>query len=94
MKISALSLSEVKQWLRIEYDEDDALVAQIMDAAKSQLVGMTGLTEETVCGISEMGYAFLCLCQQMYDVRDLTVGRDSINPNVMQIVRMHAVNYL
>lgn len=94
MKISALSLSEVKQWLRIEYDEDDALVAQIMDAAKSQLVGMTGLTEETVCSIPEMGYAYLCLCQQMYDVRDLTVGRDSINPNVMQIVRMHAVNYL
>ncbi len=94
MKISALNLSEVKQWLRVDFDEDDALLTQIMEAAKSQLVGMTGLTEAAVCDIPEMGYAYLCLCQQMYDVRDLTVSKDTINPNVMQIVRMHAVNYL
>ena len=52
------------------------------------------LSAEAVRDISEMGYAYLCICQQMYDVRDMTVSKDSLNPIVQQIIYAHAVNYL
>lgn len=94
MKISTLNLPSVKQYLRIDTDEDDELLGGIMDAAEGLIVSLTGLSAEAVRDISEMGYAFLCICQQMYDVRDMTVSKDSLNPIVQQIIYAHAVNYL
>ena len=94
MKISTLNLPSVKQYLRIDTDEDDELLGCIMDAAEGLIVSLTGLSAEAVRDISEMGYAFLCICQQMYDVRDMTVSKDSLNPIVQQIIYAHAVNYL
>lgn len=94
MKISTLNLPSVKQYLRIDTDEDDELLGGIMAAAESFIVGLTGLSAEAVRGIPEMGYAFLCICQQMYDVRDYTVSKDSVNPMAMAIIYGHAVNYL
>ena len=94
MKISTLNLLSVKQYLRIDTDEDDELLGGIMDAAEGLIVSLTGLSAETVRDISEMGYEYLCICQQMYDVRDMTVSKDSLNPIVQQIIYAHAVNYL
>ena len=94
MKISTLNLPSVKQYLRIDTEEDDELLGGIMDAAEGLIVSVTGLSAEAVRDISEMGYAFLCICQQMYDVRDMTVSKDSLNPIVQQIIYAHAVNYL
>ena len=94
MKISTLNLLSVKQYLRIDTDEDDELLGGIMDAAEGLIVSLTGLSAEAVRDISEMGYAYLCICQQMYDVRDITVSKDSLNPIVQQIIYAHAVNYL
>ena len=94
MKISTLNLLSVKQYLRIDTDEDDELLGGILDAAEGLIVSLTGLSAEAVRDISEMGYAFLCICQQMYDVRDMTVSKDSLNPIVQQIIYAHAVNYL
>ena len=94
MKISTLNLPSVKQYLRIDTDEDDELLGGIMLAAEGLIVSLTGLSAEAVRDISEMGYAFLCICQQMYDVRDMTVSKDSLNPIVQQIIYAHAVNYL
>ena len=94
MKISTLNLLSVKQYLRIDTDEDDELLGGIMGAAEGLIVSLTGLSAEAVRDISEMGYAFLCICQQMYDVRDMTVSKDSLNPIVQQIIYAHAVNYL
>ena len=94
MKISTLNLPSVKQYLRIDTDEDDEILGGIMDAAEGLIVSLTGLSAEAVRDISEMGYAFLCICQQMYDVRDMTVSKDSLNPIVQQIIYAHAVNYL
>ena len=94
MKISTLNLLSIKQYLRIDTDEDDELLGGIMGAAEGLIVSLTGLPAEAVRDISEMGYAFLCICQQMYDVRDMTVSKDSLNPIVQQIIYAHAVNYL
>ena len=94
MKISTLNLQSVKGYLRIDTEEDDELLGGIMDAAEGLIVSLTGLSAEAVRDISEMGYAYLCICKQMYDVRDMTVSKDSLNPIVQQIIYAHAVNYL
>ena len=94
MKISTLNLSSVKGYLRIDTEEDDELLGGIMDAAEGLIVSLTGLSAEVVRDIPEMGYAYLCICQQMYDVRDMTVAKDSLNPIVQQRIYAHAVNYL
>ena len=94
MKISTLNLSSVKGYLRIDTEEDDELLGGIMAAAEGLIVSLTGLSAEAVRDVPEMGYAYLCICQQMYDVRDYTVSKDSVNPMAMAIIYGHAVNYL
>ena len=94
MKISTLNLPSVKGYLRIDTEEDDELLGGIMLAAEGLIVSLTGLPAEAVRDVPEMGYAYLCICQQMYDVRDMTVSKDSLNPIVQQIIYAHAVNYL
>ena len=94
MKISTLNLQSVKGYLRIDTEEDDELLGGIMLAAEGLIVSLTGLPAEAVRDVPEMGYAYLCICQQMYDVRDMTVSKDSLNPIVQQIIYAHAVNYL
>ena len=94
MKISTLNLQSVKGYLRIDTEEDDELLGGIMLAAEGLIVSLTGLPAEAVRDVPEMGYAYLCICQQMYDVRDMTVSKDSLNPIVHQIIYAHAVNYL
>ena len=53
MKISTLNLLSVKQYLRIDTDEDDELLGGIMDAAVGLIVSLTGLSAEAVRDISE-----------------------------------------
>jgi uncharacterized phage protein (predicted DNA packaging) len=92
--VSQISLAEVKKAARIDYNDDDALIEGIMSAAKSFLIGQTGLTQAEIDEKPEFVHAFYALCINMYDNRGVIVDNTRLNPTVRQICAMHRVNYL
>lgn len=93
-KISEASLSDVKQALRVDTEEDDEFLEGIMGNAVAFIVDQTGLTEERVMDMPVLYYPFLCVCQYMYDERNYTVNQDKLNPMAMAVIYGVAENYL
>ena len=71
----ALMLDDVKLYIRVDSDDEDTLIQDLMDAAKGYLQRMTGklYTDDAVWNM-----AVKYLCSHWYENRDDTVvGRDA-----------------
>ena len=92
MKISEVTLTEVKSYLRITDTDDDSLLEIILAAATSYILSYTALTAEEADTITELSIALMCLCSDMYDVRTSQASNDKQNPIVSTILNMHRRN--
>ncbi len=94
MKLGEIKLDDVRKYLRLTEDEheDDALIEGIMSSARSFILSYTDLTAEEADGINDFQYAFLCLCSDMYNIRDMTVQQDKLNPIAKCTLDMHRAN--
>lgn len=92
MKISEVTLTEVKAYLRILGTDDDSLLEIIQAAATSYILSYTALTAEEADLIPELSIALMCLCSDMHDVRTSQVSSDKQNPIVSTILNMHRRN--
>ena len=92
MKISEVTLTEVKSYLRITDTDDDSLLEIIQAAATSYILSYTALTAEGADTIPELSIALMCLCSDMYDVRTSQASNDKQNPIVSTILNMHRRN--
>ena len=94
MKLSEISADIVCRYIRLTDDdgEDKALIAGIMESARAYILSYTGLAAEEADEIADFQYAFLCLCSDMYNTRDMTVQQDKLNPIAKCILDMHRTN--
>ena len=92
MKISEVTLTEVKSYLRITDTDDDSLLEIIQAAATSYILSYTALTAEEADTITELSIALMCLCSDMYDVRTSQASNDKQNPIVSTVLNMHRRN--
>ena len=92
MKISEVTLTEVKSYLRITDTDDDSLLEIILAAATSYILSFTALTAEEADLIPELSIALMCLCSDMYDVRTSQASNDKQNPIVSTVLNMHRRN--
>ena len=92
MKISEVTLTEVKSYLRVTDTDDDSLLEIILAAATSYILSYTALTAEEADLIPELSIALMCLCSDMYDVRTSQASNDKQNPIVSTILNMHRRN--
>lgn len=92
MEISKLTTEDVKYYLRIvESDEqDDALIASILNGSKSYVSGQTGLSMDEMDKYSDLTIAILIICQDMYDNRSMYVDKNNLNKTVESIISMHS----
>lgn len=94
MKISEITLEKVKEYLRVTENDDDNLITAIMQSSKDFILSYTGLSDDKINAKPKFVIAFLCLCSDMYDNRQMMVSNDKLNPTVSTILGMDAVNYL
>jgi uncharacterized phage protein (predicted DNA packaging) len=94
MKISEVTLQDVKDYCKIEYSDDDVIINSILIASKSYIKNYTGLTDETVDLKEDLTIALLVLCNDMFENREFIVQKDKINLVVKSILDMHSTNYL
>ena len=76
MAATALTLDDVKLYLRVDLNDDDPLVQDLMDGARDYLERMTGKVCDPTDGVWKMAIKYLC--SHWYENRDDTVvGRDA-----------------
>ena len=72
MKISEVTIQNVKEYAHIYHDEDDFLLETIISASKSYIKNYTGLSDEALDEKEDLSIALLVLCNEMYDKRSYT----------------------
>ena len=94
MTPNQVSVNDVKEYLRIYDDEDDAVIGTMLIAAKSFIVGYTGLSENEIDEYEDLTAALLVLVAELYDNRLYTVDNDKLNPIAKSILDLHCTNLL
>lgn len=94
MTVSELTVDNVKNYLRVDTDIDDTLLAVILPAAKRFCAQYTGLTLEDLDEYEDMPLAVLAVAADMYEVRQVTLNGTQINPTTAQILGTYSTNLL
>lgn len=92
MKISEVTLEMVKNYLRVDGDEDDLLLNAIMDASKKYISSYIGSSD--LDQYDDLTIAFMCLVADMYDVREWKTNVANNNNTVTTILGFHCGNFL
>lgn len=95
-KVSEVTSTDLAEYLRVGEvtESEDGFLSTIIGAAKSYMCKYTGLTAEQMDESSDLVFAMLVLCQDMYDNRALYVDSANVNLTVQSILDMHSVNLL
>ena len=94
MKISELTISDLKNYLHVYHSEDDKLLSAILIASKAFVKNYTGLEESTLDISEDLSMAVFILASDLYDNRLYTVDSANVNPVIQAILNMHSINLL
>ncbi len=96
MKISEISLKDVKNYIHVYDDDDDDFIKSVMYASKKMIADYTGILDEKLDDYPDLSIAFYCLCSDMYDARYYAGNYQSYhnNPTVDIILNMHRRNLI
>jgi N12 class adenine-specific DNA methylase len=94
MKISEITIKEIKDYLHVYHTEDDTLISAILTASRSFVKNYTGLTNEGMDAKDDLSMAVFILSSELYDNRAYTVENNNVNPVIEAILGMHSVNLL
>jgi hypothetical protein len=103
MKVSEISINDLKQYANVFHDEDDNLFTSILAAGKQFITTYTGLPLEddpvnnitdSVDDHEDLTIALMVLSNEMYDNRAFVVDNTKLNFVIKQILDSHSVNYL
>lgn len=94
MKISEITIQDLKDYARIEHDEDDSILPGILIACKMYIKSYTGLTLDQMDEKEDMTIALFVLSNELYENRTFTVKDDKVNVVIKSILDMHSVNLL
>lgn len=94
MKISEVTITDLKEYANVDHDYDDKIFTNILLASKSYIKSYTGLDEEQIDSKEELTIALMVLCNEMYENRIYTVENDKVNKIVNSILDMHSINLL
>lgn len=95
MKISEITVATCKEYWRVDGDDQNSVIAAILEAAKHSVIKSTGLSTADADTHPDLSLAVLKLGCELYDKRMYTSeGTAKIDPTVQQITGMHSVNLL
>lgn len=94
MKVSEITIEELKAYIRIDTDDDDLILAIILAGVKSYIKGYTGLDDAAIDGKEDFTLVVWALCSEMYDNRQFTVDKDKVSPVIKSILDLYSINLL
>jgi uncharacterized phage protein (predicted DNA packaging) len=98
MKVSEITLEDIKQHLRVDFNDDDLYIEGLLISAKSYVKNYTGLDGAKIDTIAELTNVVLMIVADLYENRG-TAGTsyktgESINKIYDSMLNMHCVNLL
>lgn len=93
MRLSDVDLDTFKAYARVDGDQDDVLITDvILPAARGHVLAYTGLDIPEADEIADLSIACLALCVHMYDHRDTVDDKTQLNHVIESILGAHSVN--
>lgn len=89
LKASELQLTDAKNFMRIDFDDDDFMIELMLESAKSYICTYTKRTLEELNNYQEVAMAILVLTSHFYDKRTLETDSISINYTIASILGSH-----
>lgn len=97
MKFSEVTIDNLKDYARIEHNEEDILFATILEGAKSHIRAYTGLNDEELDTLPDTTIALYVIANEMYENRTGTSidnKASKFNELLDRILGSHSVNLL
>lgn len=103
MKISEVTIDDLKEYAHVYHNEDDNLFTSILAACKSYISSYTGLplvpdpengVIKTVDDHEDLTVALFVLSNELYDNRTYLVDNDKANIVIKSILDMHSTNLI
>ena len=95
MKLSELTVEQAAAHAVVSTDDPDAaLLPDYLDAARSYVLGYTGLPPEEADAKPELAVAALVVFAELVKNKELTVDEDRVSPVLESFLGMHSVNLL
>lgn len=94
MKTSELTLDVIKQYLRIDGNDDDILLNAFFNASIQYCTSYMGCTLEDLEKYDDVTVVILALISDSYEVRQFTTSTVTTNPIMQGILDLHCSNFL
>lgn len=94
MKVSELTLPVIKQYLRIDGNEDNLLLNAFLSASIQYCTSYMGCTKEDLEQYEDVTIVILSLLSDSYEVRQFTTSTITLNPIMQGILDLHCSNFL
>lgn len=94
MKTSELTLDVIKQYLRIDGNDDDILLNAFLSASIQYCTSYMGCTLEDLEKYDDVTIVILALLSDSYEVRQFTTSTVTTNPIMQGVLDLHCSNFL
>lgn len=94
MKTSELTLDVIKQYLRIDGNDDDILLNAFLSASLQYCTSYMGCTLEDLEKYDDVTIVILALISDSYEVRQFTTSTVTTNPIMQGVLDLHCGNFL
>lgn len=94
MKTSELTLDVIKQYLRIDGNDDDILLNAFLSASIQYCTSYMGCTKEDLEKYDDVTIVILGMISDSYEVRQFTTSTVTTNPIMQGVLDLHCGNFL
>ena len=94
MKVSEITLDVLKQYLRVDGDDDNLLLSAFLDGAKAYCSSYLGCTNDDLDTYATLPMVIMAIVSDAYEVRQFTSTQVTQNPLIQQMLAMHCDNFL
>lgn len=94
MKVSELTLPIIKQYLRIDGNDDDVLLNMFKDSAITYCASYMGCSKQDLEKYPDVTTVVLALISDSYEVRQVTTSTITLNPIMQGVLDLHCSNFI
>lgn len=94
MKVSELTLDIIKQYLRIDCNDDDILLQMLLASSIQYCTSYMGCTTEDLNKYDDVTIVVLSLIADSYEVRQFTTSTITLNPVMQGVLDLHCSNFI
>lgn len=94
MKVSEINLDVLKQYLRVDGNDDDVLLTAYLDASKEYMTSYLGCSIADLDKYAPLAVVAMAIVADAYEVRQFTSTTITKNPLIEQMLAMYCDNFL